>query len=105
MPIESARHIPLGERRIGSGVLWQPTGQLLAELQQDYEEHMERIILGEVDSIHAEQGKWLQIRPKAANSKALTDAIGPEGKRIKTLPRGFYLRPALTRQILAGQSV
>ena len=103
IPIEASRDISLPERRIGRGILWRPDARVLAELQQDYEELMEQVILGEVDNITAEQGKWLQIRPKAANSSALTQAIGPEGERIKTLPRGFYLRPTLTRQILAEQ--
>ena len=101
LPIEADKTIPLAARRFGMGILWRPEDSLWKELQTDYEEFMDRIVLGEVDTITADQGKWIQIRPKAANSSVLTDAIGPEGDRIKTLPRGFYIRPAMTRKILA----
>ncbi|PTI95482.1 DNA mismatch repair protein MutH, partial [Staphylococcus succinus] len=43
----------------------------------------------------------LQIRPKAANAKALTEAIGAWGERILTLPRGFYLKKNFTSALLA----
>lgn len=101
MPIQAAADIPLAQRKVGTGILWNPTNELAAELKQDYEEFMEIIALGDVESITAHQGKWLQIRPKAANNSALTNAVGPEGKMIKTLPRGFYLRPSFSRKILA----
>ncbi len=42
-------------------------------------------------------GRVLQIRPKAANNKALTEAIGEFGQPIMTLPRGFYLKKILPR--------
>ena len=51
-----------------------------ALLQRDWEEQMELIALGRVDEISGHLGDVMQIRPKAANSKALTDAIGPNGK-------------------------
>ncbi|MGL4907400.1 MAG: DNA mismatch repair endonuclease MutH, partial [Plesiomonas sp.] len=43
----------------------------------------------------------LQLRPKASNNRALTDAVGRNGQPIKTLPRGFYLKKAFTAAILA----
>ncbi|CDK67090.1 DNA mismatch repair endonuclease MutH [Klebsiella pneumoniae IS10] len=43
----------------------------------------------------------LQLRPKAANSKALTEAIGARGETILTLPRGFYLKKNFTAALLA----
>ncbi|EIS47637.1 DNA mismatch repair mutH domain protein [Yersinia pestis PY-60] len=41
------------------------------------------------------------MRPKAANSRALTEAIGEFGQPIMTLPRGFYLKKTLTAPMLA----
>ena len=38
------------------------------------------------------------------NTKALRKGFNNEGDRILTLPRGFYLRQSLTRQIL-NQSI
>ncbi len=100
VPIESTPEIPLAQRRIGQAVLWSPTSEQQKILKQDWEEHMEKITLGQVQSINAYQGTFLQIRPKAANSKALTEAIGANGEKIQTLPRGFYLRTQLTQSIL-----
>ncbi len=47
----------------------------------DWEELMDLIVLGEVERITARHGEVLQLRPKAANSKALTEAIGAHGRR------------------------
>ena len=56
---------------------------------------MDLIVLGHVERITARHGEVLQLRPKAANSKALTEAIGEQGQPIATLPRGFYLKRVL----------
>lgn len=100
LPVEDRDEIPLAERRVGSAFLWQPDAETNAQLQRDYEEIAEKIQLGEVESISAHHGAHLQLRPKAANARILTDAIGPDGTLIKTLPRGFYLRRSFTSGIL-----
>jgi DNA mismatch repair protein MutH len=64
---------------------------------------MELIALGRVDEISGHLGDVMQIRPKAANSKVVTDAIGPNGQIIQTLPRGFYLKTSFTKEILKQQ--
>ena len=61
------------------------------------------IALGEIDQINGKLGQVLQIRPKAANASVITDAIGPNGKIIQTLPRGFYLKTCFTGDILKAQ--
>jgi DNA mismatch repair protein MutH len=61
---------------------------------------MEMIALGQIENITARHGQYLQLRPKAANGAALTEAIGKNGQVIYTRPRGFYLRKEFTRQIL-----
>ena len=103
LPVEAERNIKVADRRIGSGFLWRPDQQTEHELASDYTELMTKIVCGEVDSITADQGQWLHVRPKAANASALTEAIGPECQIIKTLPRGFYLRSRFTRNILGQQ--
>ncbi|GAC16800.1 DNA mismatch repair endonuclease MutH [Aliiglaciecola lipolytica] len=100
IPVEGNRELKPAERRIATPVLWQPTAQQLATLKQDWEELMDMIVLGEVENITAKHGQALQIRPKAADGKALTDAIGKDGEKVKTRPRGFYLRKQFTHQIL-----
>jgi len=100
LPIEGDRRIPLAARRVASACYWQPSAQEDALLQQDWEELTEQILTGQVESITSRQGNALHIRPKAANGKVLTDALNVEGQRIKTRPRGFYLRKSFTQQIL-----
>ncbi|MGY3568842.1 DNA mismatch repair endonuclease MutH [Vibrio paucivorans] len=105
VPVEGEREIPLADRRVGSPLIWSPSEQEEKQLKQDWEELMEMIVLGQVEKITARHGEVLQLRPKAANSRALTDAYGASGKLIKTLPRGFYLRTQFTANILQSHFV
>ncbi|HDR1007027.1 TPA: DNA mismatch repair endonuclease MutH [Pasteurella multocida] len=98
--VEGERHIPLSERRVGQPILWQPSAQQELRLKRDWEELMEYISLGKLEQINATLGEVLQLRPKGANSKALTRGIGKHGEMIDTLPLGFYLRKTFTAEIL-----
>lgn len=100
MPIEGSRHIPLRERHIGAPILWKPTTEQERQLKQDWEELMDLIVLGKLDQITARIGEVMQLRPKGANSRAVTKGIGKNGEIIDTLPLGFYLRKEFTAQIL-----
>ncbi|MEZ8740015.1 DNA mismatch repair endonuclease MutH [Photobacterium swingsii] len=101
VPVEGERDIPLADRHVGSPLLWQPSPEEEDQLRQDWEELMDMIVLGQVEQITAKHGEVLQLRPKAANNKALTEAYGANGQPIKTLPRGFYLKTHFTAAILA----
>ncbi|GHG69083.1 DNA mismatch repair protein MutH [Alishewanella longhuensis] len=103
LPILAERQIPLKDRIIGQGFLWRPNPTQHALLQQDWEELMELISLGGIANIRGAHGKVLQLRPKGADSKALTKAVGAEGEPIQTLPRGFYLKSHFTQAILQQQ--
>ncbi|BBE90974.1 TPA: DNA mismatch repair endonuclease MutH [Haemophilus influenzae] len=100
MPIEGSRHIPLRERHIGAPIFWKPTAEQERQLKQDWEELMDLIVLGKLDQITARIGEVMQLRPKGANSRAVTKGIGKNGEIIDTLPLGFYLRKEFTAQIL-----
>ncbi|OIQ24463.1 DNA mismatch repair endonuclease MutH [uncultured Vibrio sp.] len=100
VPVEGEREIPLADRRVGSPLIWSPTEEEAQQLKDDWEELMDLIVLGKVDQITARHGEVLQLRPKAANGRVLTDAFGASGKPIKTRPRGFYLRTQFTAQLL-----
>ncbi|PKH31778.1 DNA mismatch repair endonuclease MutH [Shewanella sp. ALD9] len=102
VPIEGERSIPVGDRRIGTPILWQPNTAQARQLQQDWEEIMELIALGQVDKITARHGEVLQLRPKAANSKILTESIAEDGSIQLSNPRGFYLKIDFTQQILTN---
>lgn len=101
VPVEGERDIPLGERRVGSPLLWSPSAAEEQQLRHDWEELMDMIVLGQVEAITARHGEVLQLRPKAANGKALTEAYGANGQIIKTRPRGFYLKTSFTAELLA----
>jgi len=101
LPIEANPQLPLARRRVATPLLWRPSRAEEQLLRHDWETLMEQIALGQVERISARQGEVLQLRPKAANSRALTRAVGPEGSTILTNPRGFYLRPQFTAAILA----
>ncbi|KNC87972.1 DNA mismatch repair endonuclease MutH [Trabulsiella odontotermitis] len=101
VPVEGEREIPLAERRVGAPLLWSPSEEEERQLRMDWEELMDLIVLGQVERITARHGEVLQLRPKAANSKALTEAIGAHGELILTLPRGFYLKKNFTAALLA----
>lgn len=101
IPVEGDRAIPLAERRVGAPLIWSPNEEEDRQLRLDWEELMDMIVLGQVERITARHGEVLQLRPKAANSKALTDAIGAQGEPILTLPRGFYLKKNFTGALLA----
>ncbi len=100
VPVQADPDVPLAERRAGSALLWDLEPDLEAVLRTDWEELMDMVCLGQLEQISARHGKYLQIRPKAANSRALRWAIGETGERILTNPRGFYLRTAFTGEVL-----
>ncbi|OOF46759.1 DNA mismatch repair endonuclease MutH [Rodentibacter trehalosifermentans] len=100
IPIEGSRHIALRDRHIGAPILWQPTPEQERQLKQDWEELMDYITLGRLHEITARIGKVMQLRPKGANSKAITKGIGKYGEVVDTLPLGFYLRKEFTAGIL-----
>ncbi|MFP2768785.1 DNA mismatch repair endonuclease MutH [Oceanisphaera sp. KMM 10153] len=101
IPVLGERCLAPGDRIIGQPLLWSPNEQEEGLLRQDWEEIMELISLGEVQNISARHGQVLQLRPKAANSRALTEAVGCQGQPIMTLPRGFYLKTNFTAALLA----
>ncbi|MFA6036790.1 MAG: DNA mismatch repair endonuclease MutH [Legionellales bacterium] len=91
---------PITDRKIGQAVLWQPSETQEQILQTDWEELMEMISLGQLANITAGHGTYLQLRPKAAHARILSNGIGESGEPILTLPRGYYLRASFTKKIL-----
>ena len=100
IPVEGDRAIPVKERKIGPPLTWSPSDQEDRWLHEDWEELMELIVLGKVERITARHGQYLQLKPKAANSQVRTDAYSHQGRPMKAIPRGFYLRSQFTSYIL-----
>lgn len=104
VPIEAESDIPIANRYIGNAWLWQPSPVQEMQLQQDWEELMDRIVLGEQDQITGKEGEYLHLRPKAANSKVLATGVSADGEYQQINPKGFYLRTQFT-QMLLTQSI
>jgi DNA mismatch repair protein MutH len=100
VPIQAQRNIPLAERQVGTALLWSPSAVEEAQLRADWQELTDMVAMGQLERITAHLGKYLQIRPKGANAQALCWGFNEFGEKIQTLPRGFYLRPSFTRNIL-----
>lgn len=100
VPIESTQSKPLLAQRIGTPILWSPPTEIYQTLKRDWEELMELITLGHFEDLSAHKGKYLQIRPKAANAKTFIKVINHVGQAISIVPKGFYIRATLTKQII-----
>ena len=101
VPVIGERGSALGDRVIGSPLLWRPNPEEEAMLRSDWEELARTLSLGEVHEVDARRGKALQLRPKARDSSTMTWTLDTEGEWIQTNPVGFYLRPSFTSAILA----
>lgn len=102
-PLEGERAIPFEQRRLGQAILWSPSEEEEQILAQDWHELSAMIGMGRLEEIDASMGEYLQVRPKAANGCALCYGFDSEGNKIRTLPRGFYLRTRFTERVLWGE--
>jgi DNA mismatch repair protein MutH len=100
VPVEGERAIPVGERRLGQALLYMITPDDEAVLRADWEELAGYIGRGHVEQLTGHLGRYLQIRPKAAHSRARRVGIDADGAPFAALPKGFYLRPSFTRALL-----
>lgn len=100
VPFEASKDIPLENRKILQPLLWKPNTEQEAILKSDWEELTDMLRFGMAEQLSARFGKYLQIRPKAANSRAMINTINEYGEPIKIVPKGFYLRASFTKEIL-----
>ncbi len=100
VPVEGERERPVAERRLGAPLFWSPSADEERDLKFDWDELSGRIGRGDVESITGHLGRYLQVRPKAADSHARRRAFDAEGVAFSALPRGFYLRATFTRRIV-----
>jgi DNA mismatch repair protein MutH len=100
LPIIGDPGVERDARRIGEPLFWRPTREQERVLRADFEDIMGLIGVGDVEALTARRGRWLQVRPKAATGSVRTLSFGPEGERIATVPRGFYLRARFTEALL-----
>ena len=101
VPVEAAPEIPLANRRVGAAFLWRLQGDDERALRTDWQDLVAFFSCGAVDALTARDGRYLQLRPKAANAKARRRLVDDSGEEYETLPRGFYLRRIFTERLLA----
>jgi DNA mismatch repair protein MutH len=99
IPVEGDTSIPYGQRRIGHAFIWSPDKEQEAVLESDWNHLTTQISTGYLEALDASVGEYLQIRPKGANARSLCYGFDADGNRVKTLPRGFYLRTRFTMQL------
>jgi DNA mismatch repair protein MutH len=100
VPVEGERERPVGERRVGEPFLWSPSAEEESDLKFDWDELSGRIGRGDVESITGHFGRFLQVRPKAADSRSRRRAFDADGVAFAALPRGFYLRATFTERVV-----
>jgi DNA mismatch repair protein MutH len=101
IPVDGDRAIAIAERRIGQALLYELPPEDEAVLRADWEELAGSIGRGHVERVTGHVGRYLQIRPKAAHSRARRLGFDADGVPFAALPKGFYLRPSFTRALLA----
>ncbi|HEY6080128.1 MAG TPA: DNA mismatch repair endonuclease MutH, partial [Polyangiaceae bacterium] len=79
MPVEGERTIAVAARRLGQPLLYRLSADDEAELRRDWEELAGLIGSGHVESLTGHLGRFLQIRPKAANSSARRVGVDADG--------------------------
>lgn len=101
VPIIGTSEVPVAERVVGAPLMWSPSEEEDEGLGQDYTELSGLIARGEFWQLNARRGNWLQIRPKGAKDD-LVWALDDQGEWMRDVPRGFYLRTAFTRRMIAA---
>jgi DNA mismatch repair protein MutH len=102
VPIEADPRLTLGDRRIGTPLLWSPNTAQEAVLRADFEQLAGMIASGNGDSLTARDGVCLQVRPKGANARAMRRGVDECGAPVRTPPRAFYLRASFTARLFCA---
>lgn len=101
VPVQAWPGLAVGDRRVGTCLLWSPTDEQEAILRGDYAELSALIAGGWARSASAHRGQALQLRPKAAHARVTAWGIDDEGDPIRVRPMGFYLRRPFVESVLA----
>jgi DNA mismatch repair protein MutH len=102
VPIEADPRLPLGERRVGTALLWSPSSAQEAALRADFEQLAGMIASGDGEALTARHGTCLQVRPKGANARAMRRGVDERGAPVRTPPRAFYLRACFTARLFGA---
>lgn len=99
LPVVGAADVAVGDRVIGSPLLWSPDADEDAALRADWDDLTGLLARGELWQLDARHGQWLQIRPKGGKGRELVWTLDDDGEWVRDTPRGFYLRARFTRRL------
>ncbi len=99
--VSASRDKDYVDRYVVGYFFYAPTPEEIEIIRNDFNEIYELIKTGNIDKVNARLGSIIQMRPKAANGRALTECVGPTGEIIKTRPRGFYMRRSFSERLIA----
>lgn len=87
---------------IGTSFLWEASESEDMQLKADWLEITDCICMGNREELTADLGVYLQVRPKAADSKVYSKQLvyNQAGELLKGRPQGFYFRARFTKAIL-----
>ncbi|HMI77087.1 MAG TPA: DNA mismatch repair endonuclease MutH [Buchnera sp. (in: enterobacteria)] len=99
VPILAEKNIIVSKRVIQKPFLWSPTRIERTLIKKDWEEFMDLIVLGKIETLTGEYGQVLRILKKS-NAKYIK-GIGEKGESINTPIRTLYFRKKFTYPILS----
>lgn len=91
---------PIAQRIIAKPFLFEMTAHISHILEQDWIELTEKLKLQQFDDLNGSLGRFLHLRPKAADSKTFIKVINMDGELKNIVPKGFYLRADFTKMLL-----
>lgn len=94
--IKAPRDVDFSLRQIIGYYFFMPNKDELSIIKEDYEELMDMVMQGNAHKINARFGTIIQMRPKAASGRDITQIIDSNGHIAYTRPRGFYMRRSFT---------
>ena len=104
IPVEGKWKGELAERCIRAPRFWNPTDAELDALKADWMDLMGAIGAGNAAQLTGRDGKYIQVRPKAAHSKVRVAAPNEHSVDMQH-PLGFYMRASATKGILQEGSM
>jgi DNA mismatch repair protein MutH len=94
-------HLPLEDRTVRECLFYQCPKEDEARLQSDFEQIVGLISTGRMEEVTSHLGTCMQLRPKARDGAKTKAVRNEDGDMFLTTPKGFYLRPTFTAEILA----
>ena len=104
IPVDGKWRGEIALRRVRTPRLWRPTLEEFEGLKADWMDLMGAIGAGNAAQLTGRDGKYIQVRPKAAHSKVRVAAPSEHSVDMQH-PLAFYMRASATKGILQEGSM